>query len=156
MQTTHQSKSRQDQIGHLPRTSESRSPIAYVCVTDDSVRDRVSTYLQGAGYAVVAFIDGTRFFFDAAEHPSSARSWEPDLVVGDTGDWNHPYLELLQGIVELDWKVPIVVLAERDHEVRSRNLYGLESSIVFIDPEDTSELLAFAALIRFQRGKAVQ
>jgi len=138
------------------QTDHVRWPTAYVCLEGDETRSRVSRLLQEAGYAVVAFTDGVSFLAEVADAPPSSRmQWEPDLIVADAGDSHHAPMELLQGTEDLGYKAPILMFARRDHELRRRPLFHSSSSVVFVDPGDVSDLLAFAALIRFQRSKSV-
>jgi DNA-binding response OmpR family regulator len=129
-----------------------------VGIADAATRMKVARGLSELDCEVITVVDGYRLLERLGDaildlkHRATLR-----LVVADTSLAGCSGLNLLTGLRELGWDIPIVLLTRSAEEDERRKAWDAGVTGVFIEPYELRELCVFAELVLDSRvGAAIR
>jgi DNA-binding response OmpR family regulator len=105
-------------------------------------------FLRELGLPIVSVADGYHLIEHLADaYLRDGPTLHPRLIVTDADLPGCHGLALLAGLEELNWDIPVILLAERTEHVIIGEAWKRGVTGIFLPPIDLDELVAFASLI---------
>lgn len=121
----------------MPRPGH-EEPIVYLAEDDLDLREALTAIFIHDGFVVRSAPDGTTLF-DWLFRDRSEDSRLPDVIITDHRMPGYCSLDILDGLAEMQWSIPVIVITAYGPEVRNlARAHG--ASVVFEKPFDPDEL----------------
>jgi CheY-like chemotaxis protein len=130
-----------------------RHPRALVAMAHPVRRHRLTRGLREDGWTVVAVEDGyklVRRLADAILDEDTGH--RPDLIIADATMAGCSGLTVLEGLRDLHWNTPIIVIVDFNRPDTLRLATNLGATAVFEKPIDVDEVRAAVARLRSTEG----
>ncbi|MBW2702017.1 MAG: response regulator [Deltaproteobacteria bacterium] len=126
----------------LERRTDSLHQAKIVLAEDDEdMRDLLAGALKRAGYAVDEVADGNELLDHLADGLLAEGRVPPDLIVSDIRMPGWTGLDVLAGLREPDWTVPIILITAFGNEETHAEAERLGAAVLLDKPFDVDDLL---------------
>jgi len=96
-----------------------RRPLLYLAEDDDPIRELLTALFVRDGFEVRAAATGTQLF-DWLFHQRGPGLRIPDLIVTDHRLPGYTALDVLDGLFQFEWSIPVIVITAYGYEVREQ------------------------------------